>query len=313
MVSMASRFIDLHEDFGISSLHQDVFEGNGQSSFKALNEFEDTTIFSVVFPLTKKWFVNRLESPKNLDHVEYQPDQHNLVRQLKFYQAAERTGLGRIVRNAGDLEGKGHKMLLALEGTDIITGMEDIYFLKENGVRSIGLTWNYDTRFAASCNSKKDYGLTGSGEELIKLCNELNLAIDLGHSSDRTIIEASQISKTPVIVSHTNPKSYYMISRNIGDDAIEAVVKNGGVIGLTSIPQTLGDNPTIDNLVESITYVGENYGWDYVALGSDFLGITNTIKGFDSVHDINSLAEKLGSHAEQVLWKNAHRALAKIL
>lgn len=310
---MASRFIDLHEDFGISSLHQDVFEGNGQSSFKALNEFEDTTIFSVVFPLTKKWVVNRLESPKNLDHVEYQPDQHNLMRQLKFYQAAERSGLGRIVRKVSDLDGKGHKMLLALEGTDVITGMEDIYFLKENGVRSIGLTWNYDTRFAASCNSRKDYGLTGSGEELIKLCNELNLAIDLGHSSDRTIIEASEISKTPVVVSHTNPKSYHEISRNIGDDAIEAVVKNGGIIGLTSIPQTLGDNPTIENLIESITYVGENFGWDYVAIGTDFLGITTTIKGFDSVHDINILSEKLGNHSDQVLWKNAYRVLSKIL
>ncbi len=310
---MVSRFIDLHEDFGISSLHQDVFDGKGQSSFTALKEFEDTTIFSVVFPLTKKWVISNLESPKNLDHVEYQPDQHNLIRQLKFYQAAERAGLGRIVRNAGDLDVKGHKMLLALEGTDVITGLEDIYFLKENGVRSIGLTWNYDTRYAASCSSRKDYGLTGSGEQLIELCNELNLAIDLGHSSDRTIIEASGVSKTPVIVSHTNPKSYFRIHRNTSDEAIEAVVKNGGIIGLTSIPQTLGENPTIDNLVESITYLGEHFGWDHVAMGTDFLGITNTIKGFDSVRDINVLAEKLGNHAEQFLWKNAYRVLSKIL
>lgn len=310
---MASRFIDLHQDFGITSLYRDVFDGEGQSSFKALKEFEDTTVFSVVFPLTKKWTVKRMENTKSLGHIESQPDQHNLLRQLKFYQAAERSGFGKIVRNAGDLDGKGHKMLLALEGTDVVTGLEDIYFLKENGVRSIGLTWNYDTRFAASCNSKKDYGLTGSGEELIQLCNELNMAIDLGHSSDRTIIEASELSKTPVIVSHTNPKSYFEIYRNIGDEAIEAVVKNGGVIGLTSIPQTLGENPTIDNLVESITYVGENFGWDYVAMGSDFLGIESTIKGFDTVHDIHALADKLGNHADQVLWKNSYRALSKIL
>lgn len=310
---MVSRFIDLHEDFGISSLYQDVFNGEKQSSFKMLKEFEDTTIFSVVFPLTRVWTDNNLDSPKNLKHVEYQPDQHNLVRQLKFYQAAERAGHGKIVRNVKDLDGKGNKMLLALEGTDVITGLEDIYFLKNNGVRSIGLTWNYDTRFAAACTSKKDYGLTGSGEKLIELCNELNMAIDLGHSSDKTIIESAELSKTPVVVSHTNPKSYFMIHRNIGDDAIEAVVKNKGVIGLTSIPQTLGEAPTINSLVESITYVGENFGWDYVALGSDFLGISTTIKGFDSVRDINQLSELLGKHAEQVLWKNAYRVLSKIL
>lgn len=310
---MVSRFIDLHEDFGITSLSKDVFTGEWHSSFKMMREFEDTTVFSVVFPLTNVWTENNLGNSKNLAHVEFQPDQHNLMRQLKFYQAAERNGLGKIVRNAKDLDGKGHKMLLALEGTDTVTGLEDIHFLKTNGVRSIGLTWNYDTRFAAACTSKKDYGLTGSGEKLVELCNELNMAIDLGHSSDQTIIETSELSKSPVVVSHVNPKSYFNIHRNMSDEAIEAVVKNKGIIGLTSIPQTLGENPTIDNLVESITYVGENFGWDYVALGSDFLGITTTIKGFDSIRDMNKLGEMLGNHADQVLWKNAYRALSTIL
>lgn len=310
---MASRFIDFHEDFGISSLFQDVFDGDGQSSFKQLSGFEDTTVFSVVFPYTKKWILDRVEKGSGLEHIEYQPDQNSLLRQLKFYQAAERNGLGRIVRSRGDLDGKGHKMLLALEGTNVITGLEDIYFLKANGVRSIGLTWNYDTMFAASCKSRKDYGLTGAGEELVDLCNELNLAIDLGHSSDRTIIDVCERSKHPVIVSHTNPKSLHQIFRNIGDDAIEAVVRNGGVIGLTSIPATLGTNPTIDTLVKSISYVGENFGWEHVSLGSDFLGITSTIEGFSSVKDINTLAEKLGSHADEVLWKNAYRVLTRIL
>lgn len=310
---MVSRFIDLHEDFGISSLYSDVFNGDGQSSFKLLENFEDTTVFSVVFPLTKVWTVNELESMKNLAHVEYQPDQHNLMRQLKFYHAAERSGRGKIVRSASDLDGKGHKMLLALEGTDVLTGLEDVYFLKENGLRSIGLTWNYETRYAASCTSRKDYGLTGSGEKLVELCNELNMAVDLGHASDKTIIESAELSKAPVIVSHVNPKSYFDIHRNMSDEAIEAVARNKGIIGLTSIPPTLGENPSIDNLVESINYVGENFGWDYPALGTDFLGISSTIKGFDSVMDMEALSEKLGKHAEQVLWKNAHRALSSIL
>ncbi len=310
---MVSRFIDLHEDFGISSLYKDVFNGQGQSSFKLLDDFEDTTIFSVVFPMTRVWTVDSLENPKDLGHVEYQPDQHNLLRQLKFYQSAERNGRGKIVRKSEDLDGKGHKMLLALEGTDVLNGLEDVYFLKENGVRSVGLTWNYETRFAAACTSKKDYGLTGSGEKLVELCNELNMVVDLGHASDNTIIESAQISRAPVIVSHVNPKSYFNIHRNMSDEAIEAVARNNGIIGLTSIPQTLGDNPTIDNLVESIEYIGENFGWDYPALGTDFLGISSTIKGFDSVRDISTLAERLGNHSEQVLWKNAYRALSKIL
>lgn len=314
---MVQRFIDLHEDFGISSAYHDVFSGTSESSIKALSGFQDVVIFSVVFPLTRKWARDSSEEGYRTDLAadlsDYYADQHSLLRQVKFYQSLERNGKVAIVRNRQDLDRPGIKFLMALEGTDTISGEEDVRFLRENGLRSVGLTWNHDTKFAASCISRKDYGLTGSGEELVKLCNELNMAVDLGHASDQTIIDSAGISKQPVIVSHTNPKSYYRIFRNIGGEAIEAVVRNKGIIGLTSIPSTLGENSTIDNLVETINYIGESYGWEYPAIGTDFLGMPSTLKGFDSVKDMGVLEEKIGGHAVDVLWNNAYRALSGIL
>lgn len=312
--NMVTRFIDLHEDFGITSGMHDVFSETSESSIEMLSQFEEAIIYSVVFPLTKKWVRKSVEKGYSLaDRNYYYPDQHSLYRQLKFYQALEREGQVKIVRKKTDLEGKGVKFLMAMEGTDTIYGSEDVYFLRENGLRSIGLTWNHETKFAASCTSSKDYGLTGSGEELVSLCNELHMGIDLGHASDQTIIDAAQASKHPVVVSHTNPKSYHNIFRNMSDEAIEAVAKNKGIIGLTSISATLGEAPTIDNLVESINYVGENYGWQLPALGTDFLGMPSTLKGLHSLKDLHSLEEKLGQHADQVLWKNAFNAISGIL
>lgn len=310
---MVSRFIDLHEDFGITSATSDVFSGTAESSISALSQFQDVLIFSVVFPLTKSWARDSNEKGYRNDSSDYYPDQNSLIRQLKFYQSLERNGHVSIVRNRSDLEKKGIKFLMAMEGTDTISGPEDLRFLRENGLRSVGLTWNLETRFAASCTSRKDYGLTGSGEDLVKLCNELHMAIDLGHASDQTIIDSAEASKDPVVVSHTNPKSYYSIFRNMSDQAAEAVVRNGGIIGLTSIPSTLGTNPTIDNLVESIKYVGESYGWQYPAIGTDFLGVPSTLRGLDSINDLHVLGEKLGEHADEVLWKNSYNALFKIL
>ncbi len=310
---MVKRFIDLHEDFGITSAQHDVFSGTSESSLKALSDFDDVIIFSVVFPLTKRWAMDSNEKGYRSDSSDYYPDHNSLMRQVKFYQWLERNGYVTLVRKKSDLGTKGIKFLMAIEGTDTISGEDDVRFLRENGLRSIGLVWNHETKFAASCTSRKDYGLTGSGEDLVKLCNELKLVIDLGHASDQTIIDAASKSKQPVVVSHTNPKAYHKIFRNISDEAIEAVVRNRGIIGLTSIPSTLGENSSIDNLVETIRYIGESYGWDYPAIGTDFLGIPSTLKGLHSIRDLNALGNRLGEKADDVFWNNSSRVLNAIL
>ena len=175
------------------------------------------------------------------------------------------------------------------------------------------LTWNYDTKFASSCHSKKDYGLTGSGEKLVDDCNRLGIAVDLAHSSKKTILDTCSISSRPVLFSHGNVSSLDAHVRNIDDQSIDAICSTGGLIGITAIPQTLGREPSIERMVKHATYVGENFGWEHVAIGSDFLGIESTPKGFENVGKLSQLREMLGPHAEAVLYENALRALRQIL
>ena len=313
---MGIRFVDLHEDLAFSSQFADVVRESKQSSVEALRKFDNPIVFSVLFPHIGVWNDHNqpfAEESKNGPARMTAPLVQILLEQIKFYHFLERAGYAKIVRGRDDLDHNSLKLLLALEGTDALTDPFDEYLLRDLGVRSIGLTWNYDTKFAASCMSRKDYGVTGFGEDLIKLCNQLGIAVDLGHASKNTIIETSEMSKLPVIVSHTNPRARTDHKRNIDDETIEAVVRNGGIVGVTAILSTVGKDSDINSLVDNISYIGESFGWEHVAIGSDFLGTDKTPKGFETIENMKDLSDLLGEHSEQVLWGNAYRVLSQIL
>lgn len=138
--------------------------------------------------------------------------------------------------------------------------------------------------------SRKDYGLTGSGEELIEICNEIGLIVDVAHSSKNTIIETCKISGKPVICSHGNSKNVMKHVRNLDDISIEAISGTGGIIG-------------------------RNFGWDHVAIGTDFLGLVDekTPMGFENIDKIRDLAQLLESHEYDVLWQNSLRVLKSVI
>ncbi len=230
--------------------------------------------------------------------------------QVKFYYYLDRRGYITLVRRKEDLEKPGIKVLLSLEGADVLRDYEDIYLLKELHVYNLGLTWNYDNKFASSCMSNKDYGLTDEGEELVKTANSLGIIIDLAHAGKRTLLDVASISKRPIIVSHGNARKLKDHRRNLDDEEIEAIVKTNGVIGVTAIVETLRE-PTINGLVENIKYIGESFGWEYVAIGTDFLGIQKVPEGFENVMKLRELSDMLDGHSEEVLWKNAMRVILK--
>ncbi|MCL4420188.1 MAG: membrane dipeptidase [Candidatus Thermoplasmatota archaeon] len=309
------RLIDLHEDIAYSSQRVDVVNSSEQSSVELLRSLGDVTVFSVLFP-----HVNTMNEVSDFLTKQYGtfstatfPSRDVLIEQIKFYLYLERKHDVRIVRKYSDILSGGITLLLAIEGTDSLTDPMDLYFLKELNVRSIGLTWNYDTKFAASCMSKRDFGLTGNGESVVEICNELGLVVDLAHASRKTVLDTCKISRKPVIVSHANTSKVHNHVRNLDDEELEAVCKTGGTIGLTAINPTLSDSPSIDDIAKNAEYIGSNFGWEHVSIGTDFLGISSTPKGFENVSKVRELSELLGSHADDVLWKNALNVLEKIM
>jgi membrane dipeptidase len=119
-----------------------------------------------------------------------------------------------------------------------LTKLDQLY---ARGTRYMTLTWNNSTPWATSAmdeTTKKDSlaathkGLTDFGRQVVQRMNELGMMVDLSHTGEQTFWDAIGLSTRPVLVSHSNAYTLCPIFRNLKDDQIKAVGKNGGVIQL---------------------------------------------------------------------------------
>ena len=101
------------------------------------------------------------------------------------------------------------------------------------------LTWNNSTPWATSAMEEtrdsllhQPKGLSEQGKSIVRRMNELGMLLDLSHVGERTFWDAIQTSTKPVLVSHSCVYSLCPAFRNLKDDQIVAVGKNGGVIHL---------------------------------------------------------------------------------
>jgi len=147
------------------------------------------------------------------------------------------------------------------------------------GVRIIGLTYNKRNLAGDGCAEKKDCGLSEFGAEAIKEMNRLGILVDLSHVGYKTSMDAIEVSKAPVIFSHSCVRSLCSEFRNIPDGLIKALAEKGGVIGLPVwspfIKKTVGpytkDNPrpTLQEYLAHIDCLADLVGVDHVGLGLD--------------------------------------------
>jgi membrane dipeptidase len=207
--------------------------------------------------------------------------------------------------------------MLCLEGADALEDSSDLEILYKLGLRALSITWNHDNRYGSSCMSKKDYGLTGEGERLVHQANEIGVVIDLAHSGRRTALDTLSISTRPVMISHANYQKVHPHVRNVDDEVLEALKKNGGVIGFTMIRDTIGPDANLDGLAQHILAVSKSFGPDIVAIGTDYLGIERGPAGLEDVSKLVDLLTKLGSmgmtesEIRKLAWENAYRVLTQ--
>ena len=122
--------------------------------------------------------------------------------------------------------------LMGIEGghaiEDSLGTLREFYRL---GVRYMTLTWNNTNNWAdAGRGEKKHKGLSPFGVEVVREMNRLGMLVDVSHVSDETISDALDVSKAPVIASHSSARAISDVSRNIPDDLLRRIAKNGGVV-----------------------------------------------------------------------------------
>ena len=132
-----------------------------------------------------------------------------------------------------------HKLaaLLGIEGGHSIENdirlLRDFYRL---GVRYMTLSWSNTNEWADSSGDINDpkiehhNGLTEGGKQIVLEMNWLGMLVDISHVADKTFYDAIAISKAPLIASHSSARALTNHPRNMTDDMLRAVAKNGGVV-----------------------------------------------------------------------------------
>lgn len=208
---------------------------------------------------------------------------------------------------------------LSIEGGEALEGsLETLRAFYEMGVRIITLTWNYDNELCGGIGGEEKGGLTKFGAEVIKEMNRVGMLIDVSHISEKGFWEVIEQSEKPIAATHSNAFAITNHPRNLKDDQIKAIIKNGGCIGINLYRNFLasgkGDVSDIIRHIEHIFMLG---GKDCVGLGSDFDGIDSSPNGICGVEDIYKIAESLlkSGYSEEcvrnVMSGNFRRVLAE--
>ena len=122
--------------------------------------------------------------------------------------------------------------LMGIEGghaiEDSLPALREFYRL---GVRYMTLTWNNTHNWAdAGRGPKKHGGLNDFGREVVREMNRLGMLVDVSHVSDETMSDALDVSQAPIIASHSSARALSDMSRNVPDDLLKRIAKNGGVV-----------------------------------------------------------------------------------
>lgn len=150
----------------------------------------------------------------------------------------------KMVSNSAELQQTiKQKKLAAMFGVEgghmMENNLDNLNRFYERGVRYMTLTWNNSTDWASSAwdetmqpEKLKQKGLTDFGKQVVKRMNDLGMLVDLSHVGEQTFFDVIATTTKPVLVSHSCVHSLCPVPRNLKDEQIKAIGKNGGVIHL---------------------------------------------------------------------------------
>jgi membrane dipeptidase len=102
------------------------------------------------------------------------------------------------------------------------------------GIRSMTLTHSRNNNWADSATDTPAHnGLTDFGKEVVREMNRLGMVVDVSHVADKTFYDALEVTTKPVMLTHSSMRAISDVPRNVTDEMLWALAKNGGVVGIT--------------------------------------------------------------------------------
>lgn len=207
--------------------------------------------------------------------------------------------------------------LLSVEGAEILgCSIERLREARErDGLAMINLCWNSDN---ALCGAAMDSGsgLTDAGRAFVRAAQDVGVAVDLSHASERTFWDVLETAQKPVIASHSNAAALSSeFPRNLTDEQFAALVKCGGGAGLNLCADFIGLGRDIGACCAHIEHFLALGGEKSLFLGTDFDGIAAVPRGLYGVQDMWKLYEALlkRGHSEELVQDIFYGDLLRIL
>ena len=204
--------------------------------------------------------------------------------------------------------------LIGMEGGHSIdNSLPTLRMFHALGARYMTLTHNGDLRWADAAADKAAIGgLSKFGEEVVREMNRLGMLVDLSHVSPDTMEDALRVAEAPVIFSHSSARALCNVPRNVPDNVLQMVAKNGGVVMVTFVPsfisQAVADfdarpeaerkgmtppGATLSQVADHIDHIRKVAGIDHIGIGGDFDGITQVVAGLEDVSKYPDLTAEL--------------------
>jgi microsomal dipeptidase-like Zn-dependent dipeptidase len=205
---------------------------------------------------------------------------------------------------------------LGSEGAQPLEGdLATLDALYAAGIRMMAPTHFTDTAIASSAHGVRGEGLTPLGRQWVQRMEEKHMLIDLAHASHGTLADVLEVARQPVVVSHTGVRGTCDNDRNLTDDELRGIARNGGVVGIAYFKVAVCD-ATPAGIARAIRHAATVAGVEHVGLGSDFDGAVRT--PFDATGLIQLVDPLLAQgFTEQeirlILGENTLRVLGEVL
>jgi membrane dipeptidase len=257
---------------------------------------------------------------------------------------------------------KDHKLacMSGVEGGHMIEdNLDNLDSFYKRGVRYMTLSWNNSTSWSTSAMDETQqafkvtpYGLNAFGKQIVKKMNQLGMMVDVSHVGEKTFWDVISTTSKPIIASHSSVYTLCPVFRNLKDDQIKAIAKNGGVIQVNFYSGFLDSNyfkkieafiklhqPEHDSLAELkkpeyviVNYFSKKYKndfenfrpplsllidhIDYIVrlVGMDYVGLGSDFDGIDSAPKGLEGVEDYPKITEQLLKRGySEKDIKKIL
>jgi len=139
----------------------------------------------------------------------------------------------------------------------------------DHSLRSLALTWNYETDYGFSCYDDCAAALKPAGRDLVIALQDSPILLDLAHLNDAGFHDSLDLYAPPVLVTHSFCQALTSHPRGLSDGQLRALGEHGGLVGLAFDPDFLGTG-SVDEALRHIDRIATLAGPDAVSIGSDW-------------------------------------------